>query len=36
MLGMCRKLGFHVGVDPDDSSIRHVVLKLEGLKVCGN
>lgn len=33
MLGMCRKLGFHVGIDPDDSAIRHVVLKIEGLEI---
>ena len=33
MLGMCRKLGFAVGVDPDDPSIRHVTLKLQGLEV---
>ncbi len=33
MLGMCRTLGFEIAVDPEDSSIRKVTLKLPaGLK----
>jgi acetyltransferase len=31
MLSMCRNLGFHVAMDPEDSSIRHVTLAIGGL-----
>ncbi|MGE0022295.1 MAG: GNAT family N-acetyltransferase [Hyphomicrobium sp.] len=35
MLGMCRKLGFQVEVDPEDATLRHVTLALNEARAAG-